>query len=347
MAERGFDVTVICVDLTGDLPATEKSDGVTIRRVAGFPRDRDYYWAPDIYRAVLDEPWDVVHCQGVHTFVPVLAMAAAIRKRVPFFVTFHTGGHSSQLRRLIRPIQWVLLAPLLRRAERLIAVSEFEKEFFAGMPGIPSRRLVVIPNGADLPLLDGHIPVDEGLIVSLGRLEKYKGHQHAIAALPALVERMANARLLIVGKGPYGSDLQRIASRLGVDDRVTFASVDSADRAGMARLLAGAAAVVLLSEYEAHAIAAIEAIALEKPVIVTDSTGLHDLVEAGLTRGVPRNAKPSQIAAAIFEEIQSPRLRNARIPSWDDAAARLADLYRDSLATQDARRRTSSRAPRS
>jgi glycosyltransferase involved in cell wall biosynthesis len=333
MPARGYDVTVLSVDLTGEEPEIENSDGVTLRRVAAFPRDRDYYWSPHIYRAVADESWDIVHCQGVHTFVPILAMAAAIRKRVPYFVTFHTGGHSSPVRRFIRPAQWLALGPMLRRARRLIAVSEFEREFFARLPGIPRRRLVVIPNGADLPLIErGDVQVDNGLIVSLGRLEKYKGHQQAIAALPALVRRMPEAHLLIVGTGPYRPELERRAEQLGIADRVSFASIDSADREGMARLLAKAGAVVLLSEYEAHAIAAIEAIALGRPVIVTDATGLHDLVEAGLTRGVNAKAKPSEIAAAIFDEIASPRVRKTRIPTWDDAAEKLDRLYREVTA---------------
>jgi glycosyltransferase involved in cell wall biosynthesis len=335
LAGLGFDATVLTVDLAGSLPAAEEIDGVPVRRVPGYPRRRDYYIAPDVYRSVSTGGWDLVHCQGVHTFVPILAMRAAVRRRVPFVVTFHTGGHSSALRRLLRPAHWLALAPLLRRAARLIAVSEFEKRLFAGVPGIPRERLVVIPNGADLPALAGPAPpVEEGLIVSLGRLEKYKGHHLAIAALPALLDRIPSARLLIVGTGPYREDLEQLAARIGVSERVRITSIDSSDRAGMAALLSRAAAVVLLSEYEAHAIAAIEAIALDRPVVVTDATGLHDLVEAGLARGVRPGAGPSEISAAIGDEIASPRIRATRIPSWDDAATALATVYREAIATR-------------
>ena len=334
-AGLGFDATVLTVDLAGSLPAIEDIDGVPVRRVRGCPRRRDYYVAPDVYRSVLTGGWDLVHCQGVHTFVPILAMVAAVRRRVPFVVTFHTGGHSSALRRLLRPAHWLALAPLLRRAERLIAVSEFERRLFAGVPGIPGRRLVVIPNGADLPALTGPAPrVEDGLIVSLGRLERYKGHHLAIAALPAVIDRIPSARLLVVGGGPYRDDLEQLAARLGVGERVRITSIDSSDRAGMAALLSRAAAVVLLSEYEAHAIAAIEAIALGRPVVVTDATGLHDLVDAGLARGVRPGAGPWEISAAICDEIASPRVRTTKIPSWDDAATALAAVYREAIAAR-------------
>jgi len=41
------------------------------------------------------------------------------------------------------------------------------------------------------------------LIVSGGRLERYKGHHRAIAALPELIRRVPDARLYVVGTGPY------------------------------------------------------------------------------------------------------------------------------------------------
>jgi glycosyltransferase involved in cell wall biosynthesis len=328
LADRGFSVSVLTTDLTGELPPVDIASRVNLIRVRAFPRGRDYYWSPDVYRMVARGGWDVIHCQGIHTLVPILAMSAAIRSRTPFFLTFHTGGHSSKFRNASRRLQWLVLAPLLRRAERLIAVSRFEERLFAGVPGIPKQRIVVIPNGADLPFQGGaEVSVDPNLIVSLGRLERYKGHQRAIAATALLADRLPDVRLQIVGSGPYRAALEAIAQRLGVAGRVTIGSIRSTDRDAMARLLARAAVVVLLSEYEAHAIAVIEAIALGRPVVVADATGLHDLVEAGLARGVPLKSSAARIAQAICEEIIAPTRRETRISTWDDAVSRLAELY--------------------
>lgn len=328
LANRGFRVSVLTTDLDGTLPPVDVARNVELIRVRAYPKGRDYYWSPDVYRVVASRDWDIIHCQGIHTFIPVFAMIAAIRRRTPFFLTFHTGGHSSRLREAIRRWQWLLLAPLLRRAVRLIAVSEFEERLFASVPGLSKRRIVVIPNGADLPHHeDPAVVVDRNLIVSSGRLERYKGHQHAIAAMARLVDRLPDVHLRIVGSGPYRTALETTAERLGVSDRVTIASIDSTDREAVARLLGRAGVVVLLSDYEAHAIAAIEAIALGRPVVVADSTGLHDLVQAGLARGVSSADDSGEVADAIYAEIQSPTPRPTSIPTWDDAAARLAELY--------------------
>jgi hypothetical protein len=87
---------------------------------------------------------------------------------VPFVVTFHSGRHNSTLRNRFVPIQAALLRPLLVRARRLIAVSEFEAGLFRRRLRLASDRITVIPNGADLPLTrSARPPRDrENLIVS-------------------------------------------------------------------------------------------------------------------------------------------------------------------------------------
>ena len=122
----------------------------------------------------------------------------------PYLVTFHGGGHSSRLRNMLRGGQWALLRPLLARAVRLIAIARFEISLYSSRLRLPPDRFVFIPNGADLapaPQVDP-APVDGTLIVSVGRLERYKGHHHAIAALPEVLKQRPDARLRIVGAGP-------------------------------------------------------------------------------------------------------------------------------------------------
>ena len=78
MAMRGdLDLTVLTTDRSGTRPPREEFDGFTVLRCRSYPRHRDYYFAPGIYRHVISGNYDLVHCQGIHTAVPVLAMMAA------------------------------------------------------------------------------------------------------------------------------------------------------------------------------------------------------------------------------------------------------------------------------
>jgi glycosyltransferase involved in cell wall biosynthesis len=330
IAAAGHDVTVLTTNPAAAFPAEEWSEGVHVRRVACWPAQADYYLAPRIMRVIADEDWDLVHCQGVHTLVSPLAMLAAVRAKRPFIVTFHSGGHSSRLRTHLRGVQHGGLRPLLARAERLIGVSRFEAEFFRRRLRLPAERFVVIPNGAHLPEVPAvtRRPATGPLIVSVGRLERYKGHQRVIAALPHVLAECPETRLRIVGSGSYETELRRLAGELGVADRVEIGALPATDRAGMASILAEASLVTLLSEYESQGIALMEAIQLKRPVLVADRSALHELAERGLAKGVPLQSTPRQVADAILQQFARPLIPpDVAVPTWDDCAGQLLDVY--------------------
>jgi glycosyltransferase involved in cell wall biosynthesis len=331
LAHAHADVTILTTDLTGQRPTSEISDGVRIRRVRAWPAHRDYYYAPAIARVVAEGRWDIVHCQSYHTLVAPLAMLAASRAHIPYVVTFHGGGHSSRLRTALRGGQWALLRPLLARATRLIAIATFEIALYSRRLRLPQERFAFIPNGADLAFTPQPpaAPADGTLIVSVGRLERYKGHHRAIAALPGILKQRPDARLRIVGAGPYEPDLRRLAHNLGVSERVEIGPIPPTNRQAMAALLRSAALVALLSDYETHPIAALEALALGRPLLVTHTSGLGELADQGLARSVPLGSSPAHIATAILEQLQRPLPpASIELPSWDDCAAQLLQLYR-------------------
>jgi glycosyltransferase involved in cell wall biosynthesis len=331
LAKAGHDVTVLTTDVSGQLPAADRWNDVEIRRVRAWPRKADYYVAPGIVSAMRRGSWDVVHVQSYHTLVAPLAMAAAWSRSIPYVVTFHGGGHSSRVRNALRRPQLALLRPLLAHAARLVAVAAFEIDHYAERLRLPRERFLLIPNGADLPKRvprRPREPLEPPLIASVGRLERYKGHQHVLAALPRILEQRPDARLWIAGSGPYRDELVALARKLGVEERVEVRAVPPADRGAMAEELAQVSVVVLASEFETLPLAAIEAAALGCPVVVADTSGLRELAERGLARAVADVTDSEQLARAVLEEIERPRIPPAAdLPTWDECASGLADLY--------------------
>jgi glycosyltransferase involved in cell wall biosynthesis len=176
---------------------------------------------------------------------------------------------------------------------------------------------------------------DHPLILSVGRLERYKGHQRVIAALPFVLEQRAGVRLQIVGSGPYRAALERLASQLGVADHLEIRAVPPDDREEMARLLSRASLVTLLSDYESHGIAAFEALSLGLPVLVSDTSGLRELAGRRLARAIPSNSAPELVAEVIVEQLGRPLVpTDVDLPSWDTCAAELLALYRSVLAVK-------------
>lgn len=330
LVEAGHEATVLTTNRGGELPATEQIDGVRVRRVPRWLGSNDYYIAPAIYSAVRAARPSVVHCQGCHTLVAPLAMLAARRAGIPYVVTFHSGGHSSVLRSRLRPLQWRLQRPLFAGASRLVGVSAFEANLFERILDLPTERFAVVPNGVDFPreAEEEEVARDPDQIVSVGRLERYKGHQHVLHALPEVLAKRPSARLLVLGAGPYKHELQALVRGIGLEDRVSFRAIPATARADLACLLRRSSVVVSMSEYEAHSISVIEAAHLGCALVVADATGLHELVEAGLARGVDPSAGRDELAAAILEQLEDPLVSPRMVlPTWQDCSDRLLEIY--------------------
>jgi glycosyltransferase involved in cell wall biosynthesis len=332
-AERGAAVTVLTADPGGKYAPEDTVNGVSVCRVRAWPSDRDYYFAPGIAQVITTGGWDIVHLQSYHTLVAPIAMLAALQARIPYVVTFHGGGHSSPLRTMLRRPQLALLRPLLARAARLIATATFEIDHFGRILRLPPARFVLIPNGGDLPQT-AEVAVDPSLIIAVGRVEQYKGHQHLIAALPYVLAERPDVRVRIVGSGPYEGELRALALRLGVADRVTIAGVPLNERGAMAELVQRAALMTLLSDYETHPMAALESIALRRPVLVANNSGLRELAERGLARAVSNPRKPRETAAAILRQLRDPLIPTGIVlPTWDACTNALLELYHEIIAT--------------
>jgi glycosyltransferase involved in cell wall biosynthesis/GT2 family glycosyltransferase len=332
-AAAGAEVEVLCTEPGGPKLQEQERDGVKIRTSRAWPANRDWCLAPRIWREMSRQPWDVVHVQSYHTFVAPLAMLRALTLGIPYVVTFHGGGHSSEARNKVRGLQRALLRPLLKRAERLVAVARFEIEEYGGELGIPAEKFALIPNGTDLAFsatgsANGK-PEGPPAIASIGRLERYKGHHRVIDAFPFVLKREPEARLVIVGTGPYEEELRKQAQALGIAEKVEFTSTPPDQPAAMAELLQGISLVVLLSDFETHPLVALEAAAAGRRLLVADASGLGELAADGFARPIPLDESPEGVAEAVIEELaKPPQTKRPQLSSWDECAAELLTLYR-------------------
>jgi glycosyltransferase involved in cell wall biosynthesis len=330
---EGVRLTILTTDPVRRLQVRERIAGVDVRRVRAFPPDSDLHFAPMLARQIATSgPWDLAHIQSYHTLVAPVAMLALILLRIPFVITLHSGGHSSRIRVAARGLQLSLLSPLLRRAERIIAVSEWEEEQFSRALRLRRSRFALIPNGAQLPGAGDAPAAGPPLIVSIGRVERYKGHHHVVAAMPRILETLPDARLRIVGAGPYEGAIRRLARTLGVEAHVQIGPVPGERRDSFSRLLMSASVVTMLSDYESQGIAAYEAADAGRPLVVAYGTALAELVDRGVAVGVSDVTDADAVASAIIAQVRSPLVpRAVELPTWDGCADRVLQLYREIL----------------
>jgi PEP-CTERM/exosortase A-associated glycosyltransferase len=120
----------------------------------------------------------------------------------------------------------------LRRAQHVFTICEGLRSDIVAR-GIPADRVTVIPNAVDIDSFEPGATPDSVLKASLGleghtligfigSFYAYEGLPLLLEALPALLARRPEVRLLLVGGGPQDAELKAQAQRLGLADKVVF-----------------------------------------------------------------------------------------------------------------------------
>ncbi len=289
---------------------------------------------------------DVVH---VHEpFAPSASLLATMSAKVPVVATFHIAASEPRAYRAAR----VPLQPLWRKIDIKIAVSQAARDTVEGVFG-PGAR--IIPNGVDISAYSGVPPVDPALatVLYFGRLEKRKGPQVLIEALPALIARVPSARVVIAGDGPLADELAA-----GVPEelqaRVSFTGhFDDADRTAM---LASASIVALPAlGGESFGITLLESMAAGRAVVASSIPGYAAVARADVDARLVAPGDAAALADALAELLEQPELvtrygsaarERAKRFDWAAITDEVEAVYAEALSPGAQRRKTTRRARR-
>lgn len=195
-------------------------------------------------------------------------------------------------------------AACFRYSDIVVAVSNAVKEHLCAQ-GMASAKIRVIHNGIDidsftpLPLEQARLKfgydIDHPVFGVFGRLSPEKGQRTAVEALWILLKDFPHARLILVGQGKDLDELQTAAAALGIRDRVDFAGFVEDVRG----LMSACDAVLVPSLKEGFGLAAVEAMALQRPVVAAITGGLPEIVEPGHTGLLFAPGDPQAAADAL------------------------------------------------
>lgn len=251
-----------------------------IRRKALFSL-KGFHYIPKLYEAIVNSDVDLIHT--VENFPPHSwhAFKASLKKRVPLTFTQHhyylPGG---ELGLLFRIVEKAKSKRIVKRSNKIIAVSSAAKRFLTDRYKVSEDRIVVVPSGINTDLFKPNRKEktqNDLTLVTVARLTEAKGLVYLIRAFQIIRENFSNVRLLIVGKGEQLEKLKALVINLGLAGNVSFLS-EYIPNENMPSLYNSCDIFVLPSLIEPVGIAAIEALSCGLPIITTSVGGLSDVV---------------------------------------------------------------------
>jgi 1,4-alpha-glucan branching enzyme len=368
LAAQGRVVHVVTTVHDG-APPLETVKGVHVHRVrelSSGPTDF-YHWTFEWNLAIVDYliRWkelggriDILHAHDWIVFHA--ARELKLSCGIPLVATIHAtewgrhqGNLHSELQRSIHELEY----RLTYEASEVIVCSEYMQGEVIRLFGLPPHKVHVFPNGIQLE--DVETPGNsnsrepaaaetteerrqwaadgERILFFIGRLVYEKGLQTLLEAMPAVWKEAPDTKLIVAGSGPMEDEWRRMAAPYG--DRVRF--VGYADAAFKERLYRAADIVVIPSWYEPFGIVALEAMKYGKPLVISDTGGLAEIVDHGVNGFKALPGRADSLASFIAELLRRPELgrRMAAEASrklrerytWPGIAAKVASLYRELL----------------
>jgi len=325
LRDRGIDAVVVCLlhRPEGD-EASVISQGFDVR----FLVPTGVVGRVRALRTLLRElEPDVVHTAIFEA--DIVGRLAAARTGIPVLTSLVNTPYAHARRSDPNVVPWKLA--IVRQIDAITG-RLFTRRFHAVTPGVADdavatlhvdrARISVVERGRDPEALGRRTPArraaaragvgvadDEPLVLAVGRQEFQKGHVHLVEAMRDVTRNHPAAVLAIAGRsGNATASLERSIVASGLGDRVRLLG----HRDDVGDLLVGADIFAMPSLYEGTAGAAIEAMALEVPIVACDLAGTAGILEHDVNALLVPVADPVALAKAIEQVLDDPDAAAAR-----------------------------------
>lgn len=356
LTKMGHETVIYTTNLSdkSGQTTTFEDSGFEVRAFPVHVHVGDYFYTPEMKKALEQEEFDIVHAHCYRNYQAELADWIAEERRKPLIFTAHgTLVKLPNLRDRVLKGLYDLRnqGKVLKDASRVVALSLRETNQYRSL-GVPHKKIVRIYHGIDGDLfcpqpdpvelrarwgLDGS-PV----VLYAGRLHHRKGVQYLLPAFQQLLPRFPTARLVLCGSDyGYQRELEQQARNRGIQDHVVITGAVEHDL--MPEVYALADVVVLPAQYEVFGHTIAEAAACGKPVVATKWGWAAEFFEGDKEcLLVDRYGDVDELARAIQALLEDPRLRAdlgqrarekvLRELSWEVCARKHVNAYYQALA---------------
>jgi glycosyltransferase involved in cell wall biosynthesis len=258
-------------------------------------------------RIIKDWAPEIVHAHDPHA-VAMAALALSFGAPTPRprllasrRVDFHLQGHSFS--------RWKY-----RQVDGFIAASNAIRDVLLH-DGIPAGRIEVVHDGIDVGRIQRLEPINlhaeywlphgAPALVNVGALVGHKGQRFLIDAMPLVMRRVPDARLVIFGEGELRPLLEKQVKHLSLDKHVLLPGF----REDVLAVVKSADVFVMSSLTEGLGSAVLDAMAMALPVVGTLAGGIPEAVVPEQTGLLVPPGQPEPLADAIVRLLEDPDLR--------------------------------------
>jgi len=326
LIKDGHDVTVITYK-EGDVPYFEDDKGVKVYRVDNYMINPNNFidWVMQLNFNMVAKANEIIAKEGnfdvIHAHDWLVAYSAKTLKNsygTPLVSTIHAteagrnSGIHDETQRYVNDTEWLLTY----ESSEIIVNSNFMKNDLQRLFGLPYEKINVIPNGINTGTYNGlerdydfrrqYAMDNEKIILFMGRLVYEKGVQHLISAMPKILEKYNDSKLIIAGKGGMTDQLKAQVEAMGLQNKVHFTGYLNAKQ--VSKMYKCADVSVFPSTYEPFGIVALEAMLAGVPIVVSDVGGLNEIVEHRVDGMKSYAGNPNSLADSISELLLNPQL---------------------------------------
>jgi len=243
---------------------------------------------------------DVVHSHLVHA--NLFARIARLFVRMPVLIsTAHNINEGGRLRMLL----YRLTDPL---CDYMTNVSQDAVDRYVRIKASPKSKIKYIPNGINLGRFRSNDSErndirrelgigDSFMWLAVGRLVEAKDYPTMLQAWSESIAAGGEGHLVIVGIGPMQEEIEGLARKLGIENRIRLLGI----RKDIPRLMNAADAYLMSSRWEGMPIVLLEAAASELPIVATDVGGNAEVVVHGQSGRLVPPENPGALSAAMTD----------------------------------------------
>lgn len=276
LAAKGHRLTIITMGYQ-KIPNQEEKDGIKIFRLpcwrskssVCYPWEQMTYIFSSFYflrKHLKQKKYDVCH---THFIIPTGVIALWLKKHynLSYVITSHGSdvpGYNQKRFKLLHKILRNPWQKICKNAKSIITPSTYLRDLI--IKSCPVNNCEVIPNGIEIDIFK--CGPKENIILAMSRLQPHKGVQKLFYAFSQIAP--SDWTLHIAGDGPYRHELENIAKKLGISDRVIFHGWLKNQSADHINLLAKSKIFVSASDFESFGISVAEAIASDCQIIISN-----------------------------------------------------------------------------